>query len=559
MVSADCRDHIFDVTPAPSPSPRPRAVDELWDAIVALCPPGPTPTRAIERKTGIARATVSDWFANRSVPSFERFEEFLRYFDEAERERLRDLRNRAQKAAEAEAELAAEAAAEVERAAFGDSNRGPQPGVQAPAPKQPDLQPGVLPALPDGLHVRRTPNGQDPQLPSPPGATPASTRPNGNRPSMALVGPDAARLYDVADALADVTRQHWERVAANRSLRYPRPIPVLWRRSTRPVTGPVEEAVADPAVRGRFAAIPGTALAAVAAVQAGRIEDLPEVYRGLASGRIFILGEPGTGKTGTSILMLLDELQYRAHLDDAQRPLAPVPVLLKASDWDPMHQRLDLWLADRLASEYRVRPADALRLVEIGLVALILDEFDEIEDQLRPAAVEAIDRQATFRVVVFTRTDEFTKAVTSGHVHGAVAFELQPVPANDAADYLARCTVDPPPDPWQRLIEHLRQHPDSDLAAALSSPLMLGLARDGFPDPADIDELLASNRFSARCEIEDYLLDLKQARIRAEGCGLRRKRADDLSLRFHAASCRLRRVAAAWTTGYWNLLLVYVP
>ena len=42
-------------------------------------------------------------------------------------------------------------------------------------------------------------------------------------------------------------------------------------------------------------------------------------------------------------------------------------------------------------------------------------------------------------------------------------------------------------------------------------------------------------------------LGLKQARIRAEGCGLRRKRADDLSLRFHAASCRLRRVAAAWT------------
>jgi hypothetical protein len=56
---------------------------------------------------------------------------------------------------------------------------------------------------------------------------------------------------------------------------------------------------------------------------------------------------------------------------------------------------------------------------------------------------------------------------------------------------------------------------------------------------------IAENRYGSEKEMFDLVL--KQARIRAEGCGLRRKRADDLSLRFHAASCRLRRVAAAWT------------
>lgn len=87
------------------------------------------------------------------------------------------------------------------------------------------------------------------------------------------------------------------------------------------------------------------------------------------------------------------------------------------------------------------------RLVESGRVALVLDGFDEIADDLRPAAIHALDQHALFRLMVLTRTRELIDAVAGGHLHGAAALELLPVPANEAADYLLRCQVQPPQRP----------------------------------------------------------------------------------------------------------------
>src|SRR5262249_49486242 len=142
----------------------------------------------------------------------------------------------------------------------------------------------------------------------------------------------------------------------------------------------------------------------------------------------------------------------------------------------------------------------AARLVGDGQVALVLDGFDEIADELRPAAIRALDEQASFRLMVLTRTRELTDAVAEGHLHGAAALELLPVPvpASEAADYLIRCQLRPAPPAWQRLAEHLRAAPDSTLSTALDVPLMLTLVRDTFLAADEIDALLTPGRFASR-------------------------------------------------------------
>jgi hypothetical protein len=322
----------------------------------------------------------------------------------------------------------------------------------------------------------------------------------------------ADALTRAVDALAEAVRDQWEAAAGERRLRHPAPVPVRWRWSRRGVTGPVDEALGGVG-QARFAPLPGMAAATMATVDDGELGDLVAVYGGLDSGRMILLGGAGTGKSAAAILTVLDALTHRQSLDDAQRARVPVPVLLTAHGWDPHRQRLSEWLAARLTAEYPFLRANiyghdvAARLVNGGRVALVLDGFDEIADDLRPVALRALDEQATFRLMVLTRTSELIDAVGGGHLHGAAALELLPVSAKDAADYLIRCQVQPSPPAWERLAEHLRAAPDSVVSTALDNPLMLTLVRDTFATPAEVDGLLAPGRFTSRAEVEGYLLD----------------------------------------------------
>ncbi|MEV4626768.1 hypothetical protein AB0J90_10835 [Micromonospora sp. NPDC049523] len=326
---------------------------------------------------------------------------------------------------------------------------------------------------------------------------------------------DADSLALAADALAKALREQWEDAATDRRLYRPAPIPVRWVWSTRPVTGRLQDAVADPEglSLGRFEPLPGTDTVTADMIEAGGLAQLFRIYAGLSSGRLVILGDPGAGKTAAAILTLVEALHHRLRLDpDVRRPV-PVPVLLTPQSWEPQRQTLRNWLVGRLASEFaflnapKYGPDAAARLVDEGLIALFLDGFDEMAPESRASALESIDEQANFRLVLLTRSEEFTEAVRTGHLHDAAALELRPLPAAVTADYLARWLVNAPPPAWRRLLARLREQPDSPLAHALSSPLTVTLLRDTFVDAAEVDELLAPERFRDATEIEDFLLD----------------------------------------------------
>jgi hypothetical protein len=194
----------------------------------------------------------------------------------------------------------------------------------------------------------------------------------------------------LATLLAEAVNGQWRQEAMQRRLLTPDPIPIRWSLSDLAVTGSVASAVGAPDKPPAFPPLPQQARITETDLQVGggRAE-LHDLYAGLASGRVVVVGAPGAGKTGTAILLLLDALAHRDRLDDTQRDQVPVPVLLTAHGWDPNTCSARDWLRDQLTATYplfahRGGRAEAAALVAVrDKVALILDGLDEMDATLR--------------------------------------------------------------------------------------------------------------------------------------------------------------------------------
>jgi hypothetical protein len=322
-----------------------------------------------------------------------------------------------------------------------------------------------------------------------------------------------SQLERAADVLAEQVRQRWQRAATERHLMYPAPILLRWRWSRRQVTGPITEAVGGNG-GSRFGPLVGMKAMTAERLQSGTLEDFLDVYGGLDSGRLIILGGPGTGKTSAAIRLLLDALRHRKFLETAEeRARFPVPLLFTLHGWDPDRTKIVDWLADRLEHDYEFLtareygPDAAAQLINGNYLMVILDGLDEMPEGSRPVILSELDEQATFRLVLLTRSDELVSAVSAAHLTGAAALELCPVEPGQAAEYLARCQIDSASPAWQRVVDHLSDHPHSILAQALDTPLMVTLIRDTYRHGGPVDELIDSSRFASRETIEDHLLD----------------------------------------------------
>jgi hypothetical protein len=108
-------------------------------------------------------------------------------------------------------------------------------------------------------------------------------------------------LDDVAVLLARVVKEQWSAAAVQRRLRQTEPIPVRWERSSKPVAGPVWAALRSQ----RFTPLPGLERVGPEQLDEGGLRDLHAIYGGLGSGRLMIVGAPGSGKTGAAVLLVL--------------------------------------------------------------------------------------------------------------------------------------------------------------------------------------------------------------------------------------------------------------
>lgn len=236
------------------------------------------------------------------------------------------------------------------------------------------------------------------------------------------------------------------------------------------------------------------------------------------TGRLVVLGDPGSGKTVAALTFAADLLTVR-------RPGERVPVVLSASTWSPDSQDFRSWLSDglvdldsRLADLDRDGVSWARRLVNGRGVLPVLDGLDELPVRVKGSVLQALnavlDRDE--HIVLTCRTEQYRTAVEASDVlTGAAVVQLQPLHPDALAAYLPR-TTRPDRDPasgtkWAPLLRQLRDQSDlpssRSVAAVLSSPLMVWLARVQFSDTnADPSQLLQPE-FHDPQMLRQHLLD----------------------------------------------------
>ncbi|WP_062997105.1 hypothetical protein [Nocardia mikamii] len=311
----------------------------------------------------------------------------------------------------------------------------------------------------------------------------------------------AEPLDRLADRLAARMHERWAEEAHDRDL-VVEPLPIRWRQAALSVAVPVAAATSTRGGRPRFDPLPGVSVITSAALQEGDRSTLYDVYGGLPSGRLVITGDAGSGKSAAAILLLLDALKFREQGHSG----IPVPVMFTLHNWDPEGTPFNEWLIDKLAETLPLRRREAKSLVQARRIAVFLDGLDEMPEQLRPIALQALNK-ADFRLVLLSRREEFRAAVQHEPLLGAAVIELRSLKPADAADYLLRHVVSPPPPNWQAVAEKLNADPRSPLARALNRPLTVTLLRDTYPQSGEVDELLDRKRFPTPKRIESHLLD----------------------------------------------------
>ncbi|QFZ19599.1 NACHT domain-containing protein [Saccharothrix syringae] len=314
-----------------------------------------------------------------------------------------------------------------------------------------------------------------------------------------LPAPHADPLVNALKALAHSVRARWRREEEQRQVHDPVPLPVRWR----PAPAPLQDSWANIGMAGPGETAPRLDLG-------GRLDQVVGTYRRIPSCRLVVLGRAGAGKTVLTTRFVLGLL-------DARGPDDPVPVIFGLGSWNPTRTGLRDWLAEQLVRDDPDLAAPgpggstlAAALVDDHRVLPVLDGFDEMAGGLRRAALAALNA-TTLPMLLTSRVDEYRAAVDATDVlTGAAAVELVDLTADDLADYLPRTTrkTGRAGNAWQPVLDEVRRHPGGALAAVLTTPLMVSLARRIYSDTPDHDpaDLLDADRFGTRESIERHLL-----------------------------------------------------
>lgn len=349
-------------------------------------------------------------------------------------------------------------------------------------------------------------DGEHPPTPEP--SQPPDPAPAASGPVPATLPAVPEEVAEAADHLARVIDARLRREEELRRLPDPFPLPVRWQQAPDHLLDHWDNICRVP-----------VGITAAPLDLAGEMADIAAVYRRVPSQRLVVLGRAGSGKTVLALRFVLDMLAART-------PGTAVPVIFNIGSWDPTATPLRTWLVEMLQRDQpglaAAAPGGATLaavLVDTGRILPVLDGFDEIAEGLHRPALETLN-SLSMPLLLTSRFDEYARAVTAVDVlTSAAVVELTDLTLDDLAGYLPRTTrritaVDGgTTTPWDPVITALRDPAGNDhserLAAALRTPLMVGLARTVYSDSRDRDpaELLDTTRFPTAQAIEEHLLD----------------------------------------------------
>ena len=333
-------------------------------------------------------------------------------------------------------------------------------------------------------------------------------------------------LHDQADRLATAVRKQWDEEIGRREFNAKCPLPVRWVAADATLFddwGTLQElATVGIGWRGDRP----SAWARGPAELAGAGNALKDVFKRVPTGRLVVLGEPGSGKTTLMVRFVLDMLAVR---EDG----GTVPVLVSLASWSPQADDLNSWLAAQLSSDLgladmgvsNLRGAALVRaLLDERLLVPILDGLDEIPPAARAIAVTQINNalQPGESCVVTCRTDEFREALRPPGgpevtLRAAGGIQLCPLESRSDTEKVAEYLLTDAGGPearnrWAKAIDRL--NPATPVGQALTTPLMVMLActaynprpGGGTAEPRDPAELCAPG-LASRTDVELYLLD----------------------------------------------------
>ena len=198
----------------------------------------------------------------------------------------------------------------------------------------------------------------------------------------------------------------------------------------------------------------------------------------LGHGLTILLGDAGAGKT-TALIEVAHELLSHAET----HPSAPVPLFLPIGTWIASDTPFPPWLGCALAEHYAIPPAVVARLLaEKVPLTLLLESFDEISSDHRPAALTALREfrgaHPQIELLVTARPDALTlvgqSLLTKSDPNNprqqpaAEIFRLLPLRPAFVEDYLSSFG-----DRLEILRGQLHDYPG--LRAAAGTPLLLHL------------------------------------------------------------------------------------
>jgi DNA polymerase III delta prime subunit len=115
-------------------------------------------------------------------------------------------------------------------------------------------------------------------------------------------------------------------------------------------------------------------------------EGMLELFESVQNS-LLILGQPGSGKTIT-LLLLVRDLINRAE----QRPGDQIPVVFVLSSWTNPEQPLASWLEAELNAKYQIPTAIGKKWLAEKRLLLLLDGLDEVKEENRATCVKAINQ-----------------------------------------------------------------------------------------------------------------------------------------------------------------------